>query len=387
MSSLEVYLDNAATTRPRDEVIEVVLEMLKNEYGNPSSLHRKGLIVEKKIKKSRKIIANFLNVLPEEIFFTSGGTESNNMSIQGIVNKYGKNKKHLITTKIEHPSVLNIFKYYETQGYDVTYLDVDEYGYLDLDQLEKELNSDTVLVSIMMVNNETGSIQPVEEIVEIVHAKSDAKIHIDGIQAVGKLNLDISRLKVDALSFSGHKFYGPKGIGGLYIKRNLNINPIYKGSGQENHMRPGTENTPGIVGMAKALECIELEMNTQIEHLKQLKNYLIERFTNELERIKINSKIDETSAPHIVNISFDGIMGEVFLHYLEGSNVYVSTGSACSSKNKGGSHVLKAMGFSDKEIDSSIRISFSKYNTIEEIDYAVDEMIKVVKEIRKIMKR
>lgn len=384
---MEAYLDNAATTKVREEVVQAMVEMFEQDYGNPSSLHRMGLIVEKKIKKARKDIADYLKVMPDEIYFTSGGTEGNNIALQGIINKFGKNKKHLITTEIEHASVKNIFKYYETQGYEVSYLKVDRNGYVDIEELKEIIREDTAVVSIMMVNNETGAIQPVKEITKWLRANSKAKIHIDGIQAIGKIPVDLSNLDVDAFTFSGHKFHGPKGIGGMYLKKGLNINAPYKGSGQEHGMRPGTENVPGIVGLATALNCIKQDEKNYRNHLQNLKIRLVEKFKENLDDFVVNSSLDESGAPHIINITFKGIKGEVFLHYLENANIYVSTGAACSSKNKGGSHVLKAMKLNLEEIDSSIRMSFSKYNTIEEIDYAVVEMSKVVKEIRKIMKR
>lgn len=384
---VEAYLDNAATTRVREEVVEAMVEIFENDYGNPSSLHRMGLIAEKKVKKARKEIADYLKVMQDEIYFTSGGTESNNIALQGIVNKFGKNKKHLITTEIEHASVKNIFKYYETKGYDVSYLKVDAKGYVDLENLKEIIREDTVVVSIMMVNNETGAIQPIKEIASWIKENSDAKIHVDGIQAIGKIPVDLSNLEIDAFTFSGHKFHGPKGIGGVYIKKGLNINTPYKGSGQEHGMRPGTENVPGIIGMAKAISCIKADESNYRNHLQELKERLVKNFNENLDDIVVNSELGERGAPHIVNITFRGIKGEVFLHYLENANIYVSTGAACSSKNKGGSHVLRAMKLTPEEIDSSIRISFSKYNTIEEIDYATEEMSKVVKEIRKIMKR
>ncbi|RKD32727.1 cysteine desulfurase family protein [Thermohalobacter berrensis] len=385
---MEVYLDNGATTRPRDEVIEEMNIMLKEIYGNPSSLHRMGLEAEKKVEKSREIISNFLSVRPDEIFFTSGGTESNNIAIQGIVNRYSRRGKHIITTKIEHSSVLNIFKYYEEKGFKVTYLDVDEKGLVDLEQLEESINNDTILISIMLVNNELGTVQPIEDIKKIINRKNkDVKLHVDGIQAFGKIKFNLKQLGIDTFSFSGHKIHGPKGIGGLYIKKDLKLSPIIFGGNQERGIRSGTENVPGIVGLGKAVELINKNFDEEIKKILNLKKHFIDKIKKNIDNIKINSFIDEHSAPHIVNISFVGVRGEVLLHYLEEDGIYVSTGSACSSKNKGKSHVLQAIGLKHDEIDGTVRFSFAYSNNVEEIDYVVDRLQKHVKEIRKITMR
>lgn len=383
-----VYLDNSATTRPRDEVINEMNIMLKEDYGNPSSLHRMGLAVEKKVKKARNTIADYLNVKSEEIFFTSGGTESNNLAIQGIINRYNKKGKHIITSRIEHSSVLNLFNKYEEQGYDVSYLDVNEDGIIDIEQFERELKEETILVSVMMVNNETGAIQPIEEIKKIINEKNmEAKLHVDGVQAFSKISFNIKKLDIDTFSFSGHKIHGPKGIGVIYIRKNLNIKPIVYGGNQEMGLRSGTENTPGIIGLGKAIDILNKSGKEEINKIKELKNYFINKVKENIEDIKINSFEDDRSSSHIVNISFLNIRGEVLLHFLEGDDVYVSTGSACSSKEKRGSHVLKAMNLSDENIEGAIRFSFSFYNTKNQIDYAVERLKKRVEEIRDIMMR
>ncbi|KPU26842.1 cysteine desulfurase [Caloranaerobacter sp. TR13] len=385
---MEVYLDNSATTRPRDEVIDAMIYMLKSTYGNPSSLHRKGLEAEKEIEKSRKIISKFLGVDSKEIFFTSGGTESNNIAIQGLIKKYAKRGKHIITTKIEHPSVLNIFKHYEEKGFEVTYLDVNEKGIVDLKQLESSINDKTILVSIMMVNNEIGTIQPIEEIIEIIKKKNkDVKLHVDGVQAFGKIDVSLKSLGIDTFSFSGHKIHGPKGIGGLYIRNGIILEPIIFGGNQEKGLKSGTENTPGIVGLGKAVEIIKNNFNDEKKHIKDLKKYFIDKVIERIDNIKINSYTDDRCAPHIVNISFIGVKGEVLLHYLEKNGIFVSTGSACSSHKKGRSHVLKSIGLKEKEIEGAIRFSFAFYNTKEEIEYVIDKLEKSVKDIRKITMR
>lgn len=385
---MEVYLDNSATTRPRDEVINAMTYMFKNAYGNPSSLHRKGLEAEKEIEKSRNIISRFLGVDSKEIYFTSGGTESNNIAIQGLIKKYSKRGNHIITTKIEHSSVLNIFKYYENKGFKVTYLDVDEKGIVDLEQLENSINDETILVSVMMVNNEIGTIQPIKKIKDIIKKKNNnIKFHVDGVQAFGKIDVSLRSLEIDTFSFSGHKIHGPKGIGGLYVRNGIILEPIIFGGNQEKGLRSGTENVPGIVGLGKAVEIIKNNFQSEKRHLEELKNYFINKVTEKIDNIKINSYTDDRCAPHIVNISFVGVKGEVLLHYLEEDGIFVSTGSACSSHKKGRSHVLQSIGLKEKEIEGAIRFSFAFYNTKEEIEYVIDKLERSVKDIRKITMR
>ncbi len=387
---MEVYLDNCATTRPRKEVVEEINYMLYEVYGNPSSLHRKGFEAEKKVENARNIISTFLGVRDNEIYFTSSGTESNNMAIQGIVEKLSKRGNHIITTKIEHPSVLNIVKCYETNGYDVTYLDVDEWGYVDLNQLEESVSNRTILVAVMLVNNEVGIIQPINKIREIISKKNKiTKLHVDGVQALGKISLDLKSIQCDTFSFSGHKIHGPKGIGGLYVKKGLILTPIVFGGNQEFGLRSGTENTPGIVGFGKAVELISNNYRQESKNILELKNYFISRLKNEINDIKVNSHLHNESVPHILNVSFLNIKGEVLLHYLEEHGIYVSTGSACSSNNKskGKSKTLEAIGLSDNEIEGAIRFSFSFSNTKEQIDYTIDKLKISVNEIRKITMR
>ncbi len=385
---MKVYLDNSATTKPRERVVSEMMEMFINDYGNPSSLHRMGFDVEKKIENTRKVIANYLKVKGKEIIFTSGGTESNNIAIQGILNGYKRHGKHIITSKTEHSSVINIFKHFEEIGYSVTYLDVDSDGIVNLEQLTESINKETILISIMYVNNETGVIQPIERINKIMKSMNrHTKLHVDAVQAFGKINIDIKKLGADSLSFSGHKIHGPKGIGGLYMKDNLNINPIIFGGGQEDNRRSGTENTPGIVGLGVAVD--EMDKNFEVEHkrIQENKLYFYDKIVDNIEDIKLNSFIDERSSNHILNISFRDVKGEVLLHYLESDNIYVSTGSACSSKAKGKSSVLEALKLSHKEIDGTIRFSFSYENTKEELDFVVEKLRQAVEEIRKITQR
>jgi len=385
---MNVYLDNSSTTRPRDEVIEEMCYILREQYGNPSSLHRMGLEVEKKIENSRKIISDFLRCNKDEIFFTAGGTESNNIAIQGIINKNIKRGDHIITTKYEHPSVLNIIKHYESKGLKVTYLDLDEYGMINLEQLENSITEKTILVAIMMVNNEIGTILPIDYISKIVKNKNkNIKIHVDGIQAFGKLDINVRKFNIDTFSFSSHKVHGPKGVGGLYVKKDIILEPIIFGGNQERGIRSGTENVPGIIGFGKAVEILRDKYVDEVAHIRKVKDYFANKVIENINNIKMNSLLDDRCAPHILNISFKGVRGEVLLHYLEDNGIYVSTASACSSHGKGKSHVLKAIGLKDEEIEGAIRFSFSHYNTIEEMDYAVSKLIQSVKDIRKITMR
>lgn len=385
---MEIYLDNCSTTKPREEVIEEIVHTLRMDYGNPSSLHRMGFNIEKKVEKVREDIANFLKVNKDEIYFTSGGTESNNLAIQGIINKYSRLGKHIITTRIEHPSVLNIIKYYDEKGYDITYLKVDRNGIISLDELKKSIREDTILVAVMQVNNEIGSIQPTWEIKNILKEKgSKAFLHVDGIQALGKIPLDIQSWGVDTFSFSGHKIYGPKGIGGLYINKKLNFNPIVFGGNQEKGLRSGTENVPGIIALGKAIQIIDKNFDEEREKVKKIKTYFTRKLKEEVDYIHINSPLGEYSSPYILNVSFKHVRGEVLLHYLEDKGIYVSTGSACSSKSTGKSHVLLELGLSNLEIEGAIRFCFSYENTIEDIDYTIEILKNSVEEIRQVTMR
>ncbi|SDK60250.1 cysteine desulfurase family protein [Natronincola ferrireducens] len=385
---MEIYLDNAATTKPADEVVEAMLKSLKEMYGNPSSLHRKGVEIEREIKKARKSVAKALGCSEKEVIFTSGGTEANNLAIRGLIKANKRNGNHLITSKIEHKSVLALYNELEDEGYRVTYLDVDENGFISLEEIERVISSDTVLVSIMHVNNEIGSIQPINEVGKIIKKKNPkALFHVDGVQSFGKIKFALRDLSVDSFSISGHKFHGPKGIGALYIKNNVKIKPFLIGGGQEASLRSGTENVPGILGLGKAVELMIENQEKNIHKIKHVKSYLLKLMEQELEDISITSKENEEYAPHIINVSLLGIRSEIMLHSLEGDGIYVSSGSACSAKKRGYSHVLEAMGMKEAYIDSAIRISLSYTNTEEEIAYAVDKIKKHLTSLRKIIKR
>ncbi|HLR22026.1 MAG TPA: cysteine desulfurase family protein [Tissierellaceae bacterium] len=382
-----IYLDNCATTRIRSEVLEKMYESFKNDFGNPSSLHRLGLNSEKKMENTREIISKVLKVDSDEIYFTSGGTESNNIAVQSIVNNMKRRGNHIIATSIEHPSILNIMKNYEKEGFDISYISTDKYGNIDLNEFKNKLRTDTILVSIIHVNNEIGTIQDIKKIREIMSEKNtEAYLHVDGIQSFGKIEFSLRDLGVDTFSFSGHKIYGPKGIGGLYIKKGMNINPIIFGGNQEKGLRSGTENLQGIIGLGEAIKILDERYKKESEYVRELKGYTIDRIKEEIDDIKVNSPM-KNSSPYILNISFRNTRGEVLLHYLEDKDIYVSTTSACSSKGTEKSHILESIGLDDKEIEGAIRICFSYENTKEDINYFIKILKESVDEIRKIMMR
>lgn len=383
-----IYLDNCATTKMRREVIETMYSSLEEDFGNPSSLHRLGLKSEKEIKKSRQIVSDYLNVDEREIYFTSGGTESNNIAIQSIVNSLCKRGKHIITTNIEHASIINTMKELEAKGFKVTYLDVDSEGRISLEDLKQAINDETILVSIIHVNNEIGTIQDIKEIKNIIKLKNSKVIlHVDGIQSFGKIDFSIKDLGIDTFSFSSHKIHGPKGVGGLYVKRDLKLSPIVFGGNQERGMRSGTENVSGIIAFGKAVEIMDKNKQEERKHVLELKRYTIELIERNIEDIKINSSLDNGFSPYILSISFRNTRGEVLLHFLEQKDIYISTASACSSNGTKKSDILKAIGLDDLEIEGTIRICFSYENNKDDIEFFVDELRKSVEEIRKIMKR
>jgi len=383
-----IYLDNCSTTKPREEVVKMILESMAEDFGNPSSLHRLGMKAEKKIKEAREYIAKYLNVNNNEIYFTSGGTESNNIAIQSAVNKQQKRGKHIITTKIEHPSVLNIMKYYEQQGFEVSYLSVNEYGSISLEELKKNIKDTTILVSIMHVNNEIGTIQPILKIGKIIKkANPNTIFHVDGVQGFGKVHISLKSSCIDSYSFSGHKIHGPKGIGGLYIDKKNNLLPIVFGGNQEKGLRSGTENLTGIIGFGEAVRIMIDQFNSESEHVYKLKRYFMDKIKERIKDIKFNSLIDERFSPYIINISFSYVRGEVLLHYLEDKDIYVSTSSACSSKGTEKSHVLKSISLKDDEIEGAIRFCFSYENTIEDMEYTIEILEKSIDEIRQITMR
>lgn len=383
-----IYLDNCATTMIRKEVLEVIYNSYTEDFGNPSSLHRVGLNSEKKIDDSRELIAKYLRVRPREIFFTSGGTESNNMAISGSVEKMKRRGNHIITTKIEHPSVINYMKKLEKDGFEVSYLDVDQDGLISLEDFENKITEETILVSIIHVNNEIGSIQNIKKISEIMtRIKSKAMLHLDGVQSFGKINFNLKELKVDTYSFSSHKVHGPKGIGGIYIRENSNIPPYIYGGNQESGLRSGTENVQGIVGFGKAVELILRDQKSEIEKVEEIKKYTMFKVKEEIDDVKFNSGLDDRYSPYILNLSVRNTRGEVLLHYLEDKEIYVSTSSACSSTGTAKSHVLEAIGLDTNEIEGTLRICFSYETDFEDIDYMVKVLKESVEKVREIMMR
>lgn len=382
----EAYLDNAATTRAFDSVRDIMMKTLECDYGNPSSMHAKGFDAEKYVIEARNIIAKNLKVDPKEIIFTSGGTESNNMALIGTALANAREGKHIITTNIEHASVHNPLIYLEECGFEVTYLPVDHNGKVRLDQLEQAIRQDTILVSIMYVNNEVGAVEDIEKIANLIHEKNKNIIfHVDAIQAFGKYRIYPKRMGIDLLSVSGHKIHGPKGIGFLYCKDKIKVKPIIYGGEQQKGMRSGTENVPGIAGLSKAVEEIYTDHEQKIANLYDLKRFFIEQITA-IEGTTVNAidfdTIEET-APHVVSVSFDGVRSEVLLHSLEERGVYVSAGSACSSNHRGLSGTLKAIGVKKELLDATVRFSFSVNTKKEELVYAIEQL----KEILPILRR
>lgn len=357
-----IYLDNSATTMATQGVAKKVMELLTERYGNPSSLHSKGLEAETEVTIAKNAISNALDCTAKEIFFTSGGTESNNLAVFGAVEALKRRGNKIITTAIEHSSVIEPIKHLENMGFSVTYLTPQANGKISLEQLENAVDNKTILVSCMLVNNEIGTIQPVEKIKRLITRKgSPALLHCDAVQGFGKIPIQVNKLGVDLLTVTAHKIHGPKGIGALYIKKGTRIVPRTFGGEQQNKIRPGTESTPLIGGFGVAVDEISYD---SLQHIKQLQNLAIEKLST-IKGVTVNSPKD--NLPYILNVSAVGIRSETMLHYLAAKGVYVSSGSACAKGKK--SHVLSALGLDDSIIDSAIRISFSKFNTPDDINY------------------
>lgn len=380
---MQAYLDNSATTRCSERAKNLMVQLLMEDYGNPSSLHMKGVEAEKYIKEAKSKIAKTLKVDEKEILFTSGGTESNNMALIGcaLANKRAGN--HIITTSIEHPSVSAPLAYLEELGFRVTYLKVDSDGLISLEELEKEVCEETILVSLMMVNNEIGAVEPIEEAVKVIKDKNPKTlVHVDAIQAYGKYRIYPKKMGIDLLSVSGHKIHAPKGTGFLFIKEKTKIKPLIYGGGQQKGMRSGTENVPGVAALAEAAVEIYEDFEAKIEHLYSLKERFVEG-AKKIEGITINGRTGRESAPQIVSVSIDGVRSEVMLHTLEDREIYVSAGSACSSNKPSVSHTLTSIGLKKNLLDSTIRFSFCVNTTEEEIDYALEVLNEVVPKLRK----
>ena len=381
---MEVYLDNSATTRAYESVRDIVAKTMCEDYGNPSSMHKKGVEAERYVRGARETLAKLLKVQEKEIFFTSGGTESDNLALIGGARANHRAGKHLITTSIEHPAILNTMRYLEEEeGYRITYLPVDMYGRVRLDALKEALCPETILVSIMYVNNEVGSVQPIEEAARIVKTYSrNILFHVDAVQGFGKYRIYPKKTGIDLLSVSGHKIHGPKGIGFIYINEKAKVKPIIFGGEQQKNMRSGTENVPGIAGIAQAAKECYTDLDKKIARMRALKQRFIEG-VSQIEHTKIHGLFDETSAPHIISVGFAGIRSEVLLHTLESKGIYVSSGSACSSNHPAVSGVLKGIGTGKEYLDSTLRFSMSEFTTEEEIDYTLQTLYNCVPMLRK----
>lgn len=374
------YFDNAATTQVNQDVIKEMLPYFSIEYGNPSSLYSIGRRAKRALEEARRKIANIINCKPNEIYFTSCGTESDNLAIKGIAYANKEKGKHIITSKIEHPAVLNTCKELEEQGYKVTYLDVDQNGIVNVEQLKASIKTDTILITIMFANNEIGTIQPIEEIGKIAK-ENNIYFHTDSVQAVGSIKIDVQKLNIDSLSLSGHKFYGPKGVGALYVKTGIPFEKFISGGHQERNKRAGTENVAGIVGIGKAIELAYENLDEYNKKIKELRDYYVKQVEEKIPYIKINGDM-EKRLPGNSNISFRFIEGEGLLLNLDLKGICASSGSACTSGSLDPSHVLLAIGLPHEIAHGSLRVSIGKYNTKEEIDYLIENLMEIVTRLR-----
>lgn len=382
-----VYLDNSATTRTDPEVIRVMVDVMEKVYGNPSSLHGIGAKAHRLLEEAREAVARALGVHSGEIVFTSGGTESNNLAIKGVAEQFQNRGRHLITTEVEHPSVYQAFRQLEERGWRVTYLPVDRLGRVSEKDVGKALTEDTVLVSVMHVNNEVGTVQPIEEIGRILKSRPKVIFHVDAVQAFGKVELEPARWGVDLLSLSGHKFHGPKGVGVLYVREGLRLTPLLAGGGQEGGLRSGTENVPGIAGLAKAA-ILASQRKEKARQWQKWKEELIREVTSRLEGVVVNGDVTpEGGAPHILSLAFPGLKSEVIVHALEKEEVFVSSKSACSSKRETPSRVLTAMGLDDSAAIGAIRISMSHQTVESDIRQCARALIRVIPELQRVMKK
>lgn len=375
-----IYLDHSATTPVRKEVLAAMLPYLAEQYGNPSSIYTEGREARKALEKARDTVAEAIGALPQEVFFTASGTEADNWALRGIAEAYAAKGNHLITSTIEHPAVLETCADLSKKGWEITYLSVDENGLIDLDELKSAIREDTVLVSVMTANNEIGTIQPVAEIGKICRERN-VLFHTDAVQAAGAIPIDVKEMEIDLLSLSGHKFYGPKGVGALYVRKGVKIAPFVTGGHQEIGMRAATENVAGIVGMAKALELSVASMAENTAKLKRLRDHTIARILAEIPFVKLNGDRMRRLPGHI-NFSFQFIEGESLLLMLDLAGIAASSGSACTSGSLDPSHVLLAIGLPHETAHGSLRITFGAENTPEEADYLVDRLKQIVQKLR-----
>lgn len=378
-----IYFDNAATTRALPAVAEKMSHMLCEQYGNPASVSAMGLAVEKEIRNAAETIARGIHCKYEEVFFTSGGTEGDNWAIYGTAEGYKRQGRHFITTQTEHPAVKNPMKHLEEQGCEVTWLKVDKQGHISLEELENAIRPDTVLVSIILVNNETGTIQDAATIGRIVKEKNPKCLfHVDAVQAFGKYPIDVEKMRIDLLTMSGHKIHGPKGVGMLYMRKGLKVKPLMLGGGQQKGQRPGTENGPGVAALGVACDEAFRAMKESIEHVREVKKVLLEGILA-MPDTQLNGDSLENASPYVLNVTFKGLRSEVLLHALESKGIVVSAGSACDSKKKVGSPVLTAMGLPFSEIEGAIRFSFCRYSTAEEAQECLKALEELVPFFRK----
>ena len=384
---MEVYLDNSATTRCFDEVAELMTKIMCEDYGNPSSLHRKGVQAEQYIRYAKETIAKNLKVNEKEIFFTSGGTESDNLALRGCAYANCRAVRHLITTQIEHPAILQTMKQLEEEGFRVTYLPVDEKGCIRPEDLQRAITGETILVSIMHTNNEVGSLQPIEEAGALIKRMNPRILfHVDAVQGYGKFRILPKKMHIDLLSVSGHKIHGPKGIGFLYVDEKVKIKPILFGGGQQNGLRSGTENVPAIAGLAKAIEIVYSKLDREVEELYQIKEAFVEG-VKQIPDVFVNGHSGRDGAPHVVSVSFQGVRSEVLLHALEDKGVYVSAGSACSAHKPQPSATLQAMGIDKELLGSTIRFSFSAFTTMDEISYTLQCLYDIIPVLRRFTRK
>jgi len=379
----EIYLDNSATTRVYPEVAALMTKVMCEDYGNPSSMHNKGVDSEKYIREAKETFAKILKVNEKEIFFTSGGTESDNLAIIGSAMANQRSGKHLITSKIEHPAVLESMKYLESQGFEVTYLGTDNLGVVNPEAVKEALRDDTILVSLMHTNNEIGAVQKISEIGALIKAyKPSILFHVDAVQGFGKAKILPKKMNIDLLSISSHKIHGPKGMGVLYIAEKTKIHPISYGGGQQKGLRNGTENVPGIAGMALAARMLYADLDGELDKLYSLRERFIQG-VSKIEGVTVNGPLDRSGAPHIVSLSIEGIRAEVVLHSLEDKGIYVSSGSACASNHPQISETLKSIGLHKSLLDSTVRFSFSVFTTEEDIEDTLKALNELLPMLRK----
>lgn len=377
---MEYYFDNAATTPVRPEVAKEIVPYFTESYGNPSSIYKIAQKNKNAVEKGREQVANAIGATPNEIYFTAGGSEADNWAIKGIAESYAKKGKHIVTSCIEHHAVLHTCEYLETKGYEVTYLPVDEYGMISLEDLRNAIREDTILITIMFANNEIGTIQPIAEIGQIAH-EHGIIFHTDAVQAVGHVEIDVKAMNIDMLSMSGHKFYGPKGIGALYIKKGIKLNPLIHGGAQERRRRAGTENVPGIVGIGLAAELASKELATEMPRLTALRDKLIKEILEKVPYARLNGHPTKR-LPGNVNISFEFIEGEGILLLLDYKGICASSGSACTSGSLDPSHVLLAIGLPHEKAHGSVRLSMGHFTTEEQVDYVIKELPPIIERLR-----